>query len=389
MEVIGKRVLREENRMKRNKLRVLMIEHFSSSNNYSIDLCRELNKYVNLMLLTVNDSNLVKEEFNFSKKLYGSSKENKIIKIFSYLKSVLYTIREIIKGKYDVVHIQTFRTLPIEPLVYLFLKPFINRFIITIHNIAPHEGKLKHKKILEKLYSEADALIVHNNESKKVLLEAYNIKSNDVFVIPHGIYSNNNINLNNINKTRGKKTNFLFFGLIRKYKGIDILIEAVSSLPDSVKENIAVTIIGKQDKVLDNTDYNKKISDNNLEHVINFKPVRIPDEELSLYFNDADFCIFPYKNIYGSGALLMSYTFNVPVIVSDLPSFLEETNYGKSGLIFKNNDSKDLSRKICEASKLNKNKIELYKKNINILVTNKYNWESSARSTVRCYIEGK
>ena len=53
-------------------MKVLMIEHFSSSNNYSVDLCRMLDKYVDLKLLTVNNSNLKVEKFKFNKKLYGS-----------------------------------------------------------------------------------------------------------------------------------------------------------------------------------------------------------------------------------------------------------------------------------------------------------------------------
>ena len=85
----------------------------------------------------------------------------------------------------------------------------------------------------------------------------------------------------------------------------------------------------------------------------------------------------------------MSYSFNVPVIVSNLPSFIEETNNGGTGLIFKSEDIEDLSRVLCNATILNKNELSIYKENIKILVNNKYNWDISAKSTVECYSYNK
>ncbi|MDU3526246.1 glycosyltransferase family 4 protein [Clostridium sp.] len=367
-------------------MKVLMIEHFSSSNNYSVDLCRMLDKYVDLKLLTVNNSNLKVEKFKFNKKLYGEYRVNIIKKIFLYIKSIIYIVYEIVKGKYDVIHIQSFRSLLFEPLLYLILLPFTKKIVITVHNISPHEGTQKNKRILQLLYSKVDSLIVHNNQSKKVLSEKYKINPENIFVIPHGSYFVKNEYIDN---TQNKKFNFLFFGLIRKYKGIDVLINAISSLPNNIKENIFVNIVGKQDNSLDNTDYKKLILDKNLGNIIHFVPERIPDDELSNYFNNADFCVFPYRNIYGSGALLMSYSFNVPVIVSNLPSFIEETNNGGTGLIFKSEDIEDLSRVLCNATILNKNELSIYKENIKILVNNKYNWDISAKSTVECYSYNK
>lgn len=370
--------------MNNKKLKVLMIEHFSSSNNYTIDLCRELNKYADVTLLTVNNSTIKDEKFLYKKILFGTSNHNSIIKIILYAISIIKMLINILIGSYDIVHVQTFRIPSIEVKLYKFVRPFINKLVFTLHNVKSHENSKESKDFLSKMCIVSDKVIVHNEESKKILLKEYkDINDNKIVVIPHGIYNMKHINY----KKDNEKINFITFGLIRYYKGIDILIEAINILPQEIKKKVHFTIAGKQDVTLDSTDYSGMIQKYNLNETITFIPKRISDEEVQYYFNTSDFCILPYRNIYGSGALLMSYTFNTPVIVSDVPVFIEETNNGLTGLIFKNGNIEDLSEKIINAIDLNKDEIRIKKNEIKLLVDKKYNWKESALKTIECYIQ--
>ena len=81
----------------------------------------------------------------------------------------------------------------------------------------------------------------------------------------------------------------------------------------------------------------------------------------------------------------MSYTFGLPVIVSDIPTFVEETEGGMTGLIFKNEDYEDLARKMIEFIDMDSGKKAAYKGVIERLVESKYSWQNSAELTSRLY----
>ncbi len=81
----------------------------------------------------------------------------------------------------------------------------------------------------------------------------------------------------------------------------------------------------------------------------------------------------------------MAYSYQKPVIASNVPAFIEETDHGRTGLLFENENSEDLAGKIETAVSLKKEEIDLYKSAISELVTEKYNWNVSARKLFETY----
>jgi glycosyltransferase involved in cell wall biosynthesis len=129
--------------------------------------------------------------------------------------------------------------------------------------------------------------------------------------------------------------NFLFFGIIRDNKGLDILINAFESLLQTHK-NIHLTIAGNckdfskyQDLIKTPTNYSLNIR-------------QIANDEVSNLFNEAHYTILPYKDVTQSGVLLTSYNYNVPVIASSFDGFKEYIN-DDIGYLFKPNDVSDLA----------------------------------------------
>lgn len=365
-------------------MKVLMIDHFSSVSMYSTDLCDELCKLADVDLLTVNDSALVGEKgYKYEKSLYGHYDGNKLGRATRYIVSLFKCFRKILFGNYDVIHIQSFRNVSVESRLYKITRRKKAIYVHTLHNILPHEASQKDKENYGRIYDLCDSLVAHNQASMTAFAENFPKLVDKVSIIPHGAYSY----IRNMvrQKEASDKTIFFMLGLIRKYKGADILLEAVSKLSVKDRENCHVIIAGRQDKRLDPTDYESYISENDISNTVTFIPEKISDEKMAEFYNEADVCVFPYRSIYGSGSLLMAYAFSKPVLVSDVPAFIEETEQGQTGLLFESENADDLAEKMHTFITMPYTEKLKYKESIERLTEHKYNWKKCAEKTMEVY----
>ena len=124
----------------------------------------------------------------------------------------------------------------------------------------------------------------------------------------------------------GKK-NLLFFGLIRTYKGLDILLEAFGALPEDYQLIIAGEPYGSFDKyqeIIDRISGKDRI----------FMDLRyIKDSEVSDYFSAADLAVLPYRSATQSGISSVSYHFEVPMVVTDTGGLKETIGERGTGLV--------------------------------------------------------
>jgi len=138
-----------------------------------------------------------------------------------------------------------------------------------------------------------------------------------------------------------KKPIILFFGQIKKAKGLDILIDAISQC----KTDVHLIIAGK----LRNENWEKysiQISSKNLGDKIIPIIRHITDEERDVLFAISKCVVLPYREIYQSGVLLMAMSFPVPVIASGLGPNRELINDNINGLLFETENASDLAQKI-------------------------------------------
>lgn len=366
-------------------MKILMKDTFLPGNTYSLELCENLKKYADIVLLCKENAGDIEGKVVYKKIIYTKT-SNKLWSLMKYGKSIFQEFNELRKERYDVYHIQSYKNLFVEIFMFYLAKKYCKAVVTTVHNVLPHEVSKSDRRLHEQWYKISNALIVHNEATKECLKNMFPDTESKIYVIPHGTYSghvNSSIRL----KYTGKdsEVNFLLFGQIRPYKGIDILIQAISYLNREIREKIHITIVGNQLPGQDRTDYPELIRRYHAGDCLDFQRRRVPDEELPELFGKADFCLFPYKEIYGSGALLMAYTYRKPVIVSDVPSFIEETDHGKAGILFENGNPKELAKAIERAAVMKKEEICLYKSAIAKLVRKKYNWVVSAKKTFEVY----
>lgn len=113
------------------------------------------------------------------------------------------------------------------------------------------------------------------------------------------------------------KRNILFFGLIRDYKGLDLLIDAFDCLDDDYQLIIAGESYGSFDK------YRQRISALRRPEAVKVANRYISDSEVPLFFSAADVCVLPYRSATQSGITSMACHFDLPLIVTDTGGLAE------------------------------------------------------------------
>lgn len=127
---------------------------------------------------------------------------------------------------------------------------------------------------------------------------------------------------------------FLYFGIIRDYKRVDLLIHAGNILYERGHKGFRILIAGscpEWEKRYANLIKYPEIFELNIR--------MIPNEDIANLFALSDYFVMPYQDIAQSGAITVAFQYNVPTIVSDIPQFKEFVEAGKTGLTFKSGDA--------------------------------------------------
>lgn len=137
----------------------------------------------------------------------------------------------------------------------------------------------------------------------------------------------------------------LFFGYVRKYKGLDLLIRSLKILTDSFPQlNLKLLVAGE---FYDNKEnYTKLIDELNLEDRILIFDEYIPNEKVKEFFIASDLVVLPYRSATQSGILNLSYGFNKPVVVTDVGGLSEFVILEKTGIIAKEANPESISQAI-------------------------------------------
>lgn len=202
--------------------------------------------------------------------------------------------------------------------------------IAILDNVIPHEPHFFDRPLTRYFLKGIDGCICLCNEVRGDLLE---IKKDAVSTVqPHPIYNHFGAKLDRktaedkLGIQSGKK-NLLFFGLIREYKGLDILIKAFDSLGEDYQLVIAGEPYGSFDK------YQSLIDINRNKARIHLYPDYIRDSEVKNYFSCADVCVLPYKSATQSGISAISNHFELPMIVTDVGGLKETVGERGIGLV--------------------------------------------------------
>ena len=124
----------------------------------------------------------------------------------------------------------------------------------------------------------------------------------------------------------------LFFGLIRDYKGLDLLLDAWAELKRAGRAEGRKLIVAGE-FYTPKERYLRQIADNGLQDDVILHDRFIPDEQVKYYFSAADFVVQPYKTATQSGVTQIAYQFCVPMVVTDVGGLAEIVPDGRVGYV--------------------------------------------------------
>jgi glycosyltransferase involved in cell wall biosynthesis len=139
----------------------------------------------------------------------------------------------------------------------------------------------------------------------------------------------------------------LFFGFIRKYKGLDILLEAMQLLKNHLIHGKEVKLLIAGEFYEDRAHYDEQIRELGIENQLILHTDFIPDSEVRNYLCAADVVIQPYRHATQSGVTPLAYHFEIPMIVTNVGGLPSLVPHDKVGLICEPN-----AASIAEAIKL-------------------------------------
>ncbi len=229
----------------------------------------------------------------------------------------------------DVVH---FQWLTVQPLDVRLLprqratdgpaRPPRPRLVLTAHDVLPREPRPGQLAAQRRLYKRFDAVVVHSEHGRERLL-ALGVGADRVHVIPHGAFTHLAVSPAGAPGAVGPAEAadsppsqaggpvVLFFGLLRPYKGLDVLLQAWRGIEDA-----QLWIVGMPR--MDITAL-KAVAPPN----VRFVPRFVPDAELPAYFARADLVVLPYLEADQSGVLFTALAFGKPLLLSDVGGFPE------------------------------------------------------------------
>ena len=206
------------------------------------------------------------------------------------------------------------------------------QIICIADNVIPHEKRMGDTLLTKYFFSSIHRFVTM---SEKVNQDLKTFTQKPSINIVHPIYDNFGDILSKEEARKHlalpiNKKIILFFGFIRKYKGLDLLLEAMNNA--SIREaNIKLLIAGE---FYDNKEeYDLIIAKYNLANSLYLRTQFIDNSEVKYYLSAADFVIQPYKNATQSGVTPLAYHFEKPMLVTSVGGLANLVPHMKVGIV--------------------------------------------------------
>ena len=205
--------------------------------------------------------------------------------------------------------------------------------LAIIDNIIPHEKRIGDRQLAQYFVNSVDAFIVMSKAVKEEMRMFTKEKS--IRYIPHPMYDNYGEHLSkevakDFLKLDQTQNYLLFFGFIRDYKGLDLLIEAMS---DSRIKALGVKLIIAGEYYSKKEKYEALIEEKKLRESLILRTDFIPNPEVRYYFCASDIVVQPYKTATQSGISQLAYYFNKPMLATAVGGLPEIVEHEKGGYV--------------------------------------------------------
>ena len=285
-----------------------------------------------------------------------------------------------------IAHFHIFQISALELFNVLLAKLLLTRVVITAHDVEAFRGEWS--LIKSSVYALADCVIAHNQVSQRELIRVLQLPESKIHVIPHGNYLGQIGKLTDGAEARAclklaaESRVLLFFGQIKEVKGLELLLDALAVVKDTVPEVVLVIagkMWGQEFSVYQSQIDRLGLADHCISHIR-----YIADAEVADYYTAADLVVLPYKKIYQSGVILMAMSYGKPVLASDLDGMSEVIEDRVTGFLFRSDDAQDLASKLI-AVLADRPQMAAVGARGEDLMRARYGWTQIGRLTAECY----
>jgi len=212
----------------------------------------------------------------------------------------------------------------------------------TLHNLGSHDGGAEdpvERFFYHRLARQAGILFVHDKSLVEPVVSRFSVPPGKIQVIPHGHYADVYGPSPDRQTCREKlgipphRKVVLFFGMLRPYKGLDLLLDTWAKVHEAVPSSLLLIAGGGRDhQFRDHIEKRATHTD-----AVTLHNRFIPDDEIPNYFGAADLAVYPFRQITTSGSLILALSYSCPVVAPKLESitgeigFMEHLLYDPSG----------------------------------------------------------
>ncbi len=260
-------------------------------------------------------------------------------------------------------------------------------FVLTVHDLLPHDTGERHKAVYAGLYRRADALICHSTHVRTRLCDEFGIRADRIAVIPHGPFffdlppSDPELIRETLGASKAQ-TLVLWQGIVFPYKGVDLLLTAWQRVERMAGGQLCLAVMGTGDPGLLTT-LTAQAAQLGLENV-RFHPRFCSAQELVAAYRAAAVIVYPYRAITTSGALATGLSLGKAIVASRLPVFQELLQEGESALFADPANPDELARAILLLAQDETLRSRL-EANVRALQFSERTWAGIARDTAGVY----
>ena len=215
----------------------------------------------------------------------------------------------------DVRHYQW---LPVEPLDVRLLPPARPR-VMTMHNVLRRGEGRRAAAVTRRLAESMDAVVVHTRDGRRHLERHLEIDPAKIRVIPHGTFEHllrqgHEVPLPE-ELAAVERPVVLYFGMVRPYKGVDVLLEAFREVEDAELWIVGKPLAGSMEPY-------RELA-RGVPSTVRFVTRYVTEPEIPAYFRRADLVVLPHRRVDQSGVLYIGLAFGRPMVLSAVGGFAE------------------------------------------------------------------
>jgi len=242
----------------------------------------------------------------------GNAKARMAVKLAEHVPEMLAYRRAARRA--DIAH---FQWLTVQPVDWALLPNGPPR-VLTAHDVIPREPRPGQIAATRRLVQRMDAVVAHSEHGAGRLEHELGVARERIRVIPHGAFDHYTRIAepkplpDDLARVQGPV--ILCFGLMRPYKGIDVLLEAFESV-----EGAELWIVGMPRMPIEPL----REAAARAGGTVRFVPRFVTDDEIPAFFERADVVVLPYRQIDQSGVLYTALAFGKPLVLSRVGGFTE------------------------------------------------------------------